>query len=522
MGQGGTDRAVARAQHLEWVWLLADRARARGALEPLELERLTLGLILLRRLEFAFLERRRFLLHATCEPGSPYHLADEAARRFVVDAHDEYAAVSVAWVREDARWSEIVEHVRDGDLGARLDAAMDALEAENPELRGALPRGYAEADRSGRIAGSLVTAVDEIGGDAERDAGDALVEAFDLLVEWMADGAGRRRAEYFTPRSVVELAVRLLDPRAGVLYDPCCGSGAALATAVRHARAAGADPRIFAQEASQEAWGGARMSMSIRQANAELGNRAANTLTDDVHRGLRADRIVAVPPFNMRLAAGDDLEWDLRWAFGTPPRSNANFAWLQHVVHHLAPDGRAAVVLANGSLFSASAGERQIRSGLVTAGLVECVVALPAGLFAMTGIPTSLWLLAAATTPPPNAGRVLFVDARTLGEATSRSRNVLPDGVVERIVGTCRAWRLETAARYIDQPGFCRSVSLAEVADNDFALAPGRYVGATPPGPSGDLDAALAGLTAQWSQAREEGARLDDEIRDVLERLRRG
>lgn len=421
-------------------------------------------------------------------------------------------AGSVFRVPADARWEHVAAHTGDR-IGALLDAAMDAIMRANPALAGVLPRIF---DRDNVDQDRLRELVGVIGGARfTGDAQDVLGEVYEYFLERFARAEGKRAGEFYTPASVVRLLVAMLQPDHGRVYDPCCGSGGMFVQAGRRNRIT-----VFGQEANERTWRLAKMNLAIHGLDPDgLGDRWADTFTDDRHPGLRADFVLANPPFNM--SDWPRREDDPRWRHGLPPRGNANYAWLQHIIAKLGPRGRAGVVLANGSMSSRLAGEGGIRRAIVEDDLVECMVALPPNLFRTTAIPACVWFL--ARDKGERRGQVLFIDARGLGTMTSRTERVLTGADIERIAGTFHAWRnptIKTTMPYEDTPGFCHAADLDEIRQRDHALSPGRYVSAPGADPAAEpLPDRIARLTKELEACLDESRRREDVLRDRLRDL---
>lgn len=416
----------------------------------------------------------------------------------------------------DSRWKSLAHHAASPDLGRLIDEAMEAA---------GLPRLYESLDP--RRLGELVRLLD--GAQFDRPGGaprDLMGEVYEYFLGNFARAEGRRGGEFFTPPSVVRVLVEVLEPSSGRVYDPCCGSGGMFVQTEKFIAARDGDRAnvtIYGQESVEQTWRMAKMNLAVHGIDdAGLGARWADTFVDDLHAGVRMDYVLANPPFNIKDWARD--ETDPRWRFGVPPATNANYAWIQHILSKLAPGGAAGVVMANGSMSSNTLGEADIRAGIVEADLVSCMVALPGQLFRSTGIPVCLWFF--ATDKGDRSGQVLFIDARGLGHLVERAERVLSDEEVARIGDTYHAWcgTGSAAAKglmYEDVPGFCRSVSLRDIRAAGYALTPGRYVG--PPAAAGDaepVDEKVARLTGDLLAALDESARLDALVREQVERLR--
>ncbi|OLT36517.1 restriction endonuclease subunit M [Actinomadura sp. CNU-125] len=417
-------------------------------------------------------------------------------------------------VPEPAHWDALRTSGDAGDVGGALDAAMDALMAANPSLAGALPKIFGGADA--RRLAELVDLIDGARFDTARfdGTGDVLGEIYEYFLERFARAEGKRGGEFYTPSSVVKLLVEILEPYKGRVYDPCCGSGGMFVQAEKFVlshRGRRDDIAVFGQEANERTWRLARMNLAVHGITGDLGR--ADTFHADAHPDLRADFVLANPPFNMS-------DWyrradDPRWRFGVPPAGNANFAWIQHILAKLAPTGSAGVVMANGSMSSAQKGEGEIRTALVEADLVSCMVALPPQLFRTTQIPACLWFF--AKDKGARSGHVLFVDARDMGTLVDRTERVLTSSDIDRITGAHRAWR---DGSHVDEPGFARSVPLAAIREHGHVLAPGRYVGtpAAAPGESAEPAAdRIERLTKELLACLDESARVDAIVRSRLD-----
>jgi type I restriction enzyme M protein len=417
----------------------------------------------------------------------------------------------------DSYWNMLAHNAESPNIGRLVDDAMEAAK---------LPRLYENLDR--RRLGELVRLLDGAQFDRRdgRRARDLLGEVYEYFLGNFARAEGRRGGEFFTPPSVVRVIVEVLEPTRGRVYDPCCGSGGMFVQTEQFIAEHDGDPAevtIYGQESIEQTWRMARMNLAVHGIDdAGLGARWGDTFVDDKHAGVQMDYVMANPPFNIKDWARD--ERDPRWRFGVPPATNANYAWIQHILSKLAPGGKAGVVMANGSMSSNAVGEGDIRARIVEADLVSCMVALPAQLFRSTGIPVCLWFF--ARDKAERAGRVLFIDARGLGYLVDRAERALTDEEVVRIGDAYRAWcGSESAAAkglaYQDVPGFCKSASLDDIRDAGYALTPGRYVGAPAADDDGEpVDAKIARLTDDLVAALDESARLDQIVREQVERLR--
>lgn len=487
-----------------------------------------LGLIFLKYISDAFEERRQWLLNAASDPQSDYYIPDEALRSQIAEDRDEYLAENVPWIPPEARWSHLQANAKQPTIGKLIDDAMVAIETENPSFRGVLPKDYARADLDQRRLGELVDLISTIGlGDSTSRAKDILGRVYEYFLGRFASAEGKGGGEFYTPESVVRLLVEMIEPYQGRVYDPCCGSGGMFVQSERFIEAHGGrktDISIYGQESNPTTWRLCKMNLALRGIEADLGPGPADSFHQDLHPDLKADFILANPPFNVSDWGGDRLRDDVRWQFGVPPTRNANFAWVQHFIHHLAPNGVAGFVLANGSMSSNTAGEGEIRKRIIEADLVDCIVALPDRLFYNTGIPACLWFLArnkANGRFRDRRGQTLFIDARGLGHLVSRTRRELSEEEITRIARIYHAWRGEPdAGTYSDVPGFCYSATTAEIAANGYVLTPGRYVGVAQPKEDDEpFEQIMRRLVSELQSQQAEAARLDAAIAANLKEL---
>ena len=499
------------------LWRMADALR--GSMDAAEYKHVVLGLIFLKYVSDAFEERHAIVL---AEWG------EEAA-----EDRDEYTAESIFWVPPEARWPHLQGQARQPTIGQLVDDAMTAIERDNPALDGVLPKDYARPALDQNRLGQVVDLVSNIKvGGAEAEATDVLGEVYEYFLEQFALAEGRKGGEFYTPRSVVRLLVEMIEPYHGRVYDPCCGSSGMFVQSVEFIRAhatgngnggrAGGDISIYGQESNYTTWRMARMNLAIRGIAGQIEH--GDSFHNDRHPDLRADYILANPPFNVSDWGGERLRDDQRWVHGVPPAGNANFAWVQHFLHHLAPRGSAGFVLANGSMSANQSGEGEIRKNIVEADLVDCIVALPGQLFRSTQIPACLWFLSKgrhAGEYRERAGEVLFIDARAMGRMTDRTHRELSADDIAHIADTYHAWRgEEDAGEYADVPGFCKSADLEEVRRHGHVLTPGRYVGAAPREDDGEpFEEKMTRLASQWREQRAEAERLDAEIEANLDKL---
>ena len=501
------------------LWRMADTLR--GSMDAAEYKHVALGLIFLKYISDAFGEAR-----AKLEANRHLTGADP-------DDPDEYRADNIFWVPLEARWQQVQAQARQPGIGQTVDAAMVAIERDNPSLRDVLPKEYARPALDKQRLGQLIDMISNIKvGDAEARAQDVLGRVYEYFLSQFASAEGKRGGEFYTPRCVVKLLVEMLEPYGGRVYDPCCGSSGMFvqsqAFVDAHANGNGNGGRakdtisIYGQESNHTTWRLAKMNLAIRGIDGRIEH--GDTFHNDRHTDLRADYILANPPFNVSDWGGDRLRDDQRWQYGVPSAGNANFAWVQHMAHHLAPSGVAGFVLANGSMSSGQSNEGEIRRNLIEADLVDCMVALPGQLFYATQIPVCLWFLARDRRNVKfrdRRGEILFIDARKLGNMVDRTHRELSDEDIAHIADTYHAWRNEgAAADYADVPGFCKSATLEDVRRHGHVLTPGRYVGAEPQEDDGEPFAEkMARLSAQWREQQVEAQRLDATIEKNLVRL---
>ena len=501
--------------------------KLRGSVESAEYKHLVLGLLFLKYISDAFEQHRQFLRADTADPASSGYVEDPAARNDVVEDRDEYIAENVFWVPESARWEALLAAASQPDIARRIDDALSAIEQDNLSLRNVLPRVYARAPLSAELMGSLVETIAKIGfGKDPREARDILGRTYEYFIKEFARAEGHRGGEYFTPPPVARLLVEMLEPLEGRVLDPACGSCGLFIQSARFIEAHGGRPEkisIYGQERNQATWRIGRMNLAIHGLSGEIKYTEGGSLLDDAFANVKADFVIANPPFNQSEWSTPAILDDVRWANGMPPTGNANYAWMQHFLHHLAPNGRAGLVMANGSLTTMTSGEGKIRESLLRADVIDCVVALPAQLFYTTGIPVCLWFFdrnKASSTERDRREETLFIDARQMGSKISRTQIELTDVDIERIASTYHAWRGTTEADYNDQPGFCKGSDLQEIEAAGFTLSPGRYVGA----PESEEDEVafeerMATLVDKLADEMVENKRLAGEVKAALARV---
>ncbi len=536
----GNDEAIITTGELgidpEELWQTADKLR--GSIDAAEYKHVVLGLIFLKYISDAFLARRAKLAEELKAEGIEGKQAET-----LLESRDEYTAENVFWVPPEARWSNIQNQGKQPNIAKLIDDAMYAIECDNPKLKSKLSRDYARRGIPPERLGALIDQIASIAiGSDEAHAKDILGRVYEYFLGKFAAAEGKLGGEFFTPRSIVSLLVEMIEPYEGRVYDPCCGSGGMFVQSEKFVGAHGGTQRdisIFGQESNPTTWRLAHMNLAIRGIGANLGSQAADSFTRDLHPDLKADYILANPPFNISDWSGKLLRDDVRWKYGRPPDGNANYAWIQHFIHHLAPPnghggGIAGFVMANGSLSSGSGGEGKIRQSIIEADLVDCIIAMPTQLFLTTGIPVCLWFVSRDKTGKNlrNGGRdrrgeTLFINATGMGEMETRSLRVLsgreeyplpPDSDIGKIARTYHAWRGEPdAGEYADAPGFCKSATLGCIKTHGYVLTPGRYVGAADIVDDGEpFEEEFPRLLAEMEECFAEGERLMEVVRERL------
>ena len=501
------------------LWRAADALRSN--MDAAEYKHVVLGLIFLKYISDAFEEHHAKLTVERASGADP-------------EDPDEYRAVNIFWVPKEARWSHLKANAKQPSIGKMVDDAMLAIERDNPSLKGVLPKDYAHPRLDKQRLGQLIDLIGNIGlGDKEHRGKDILGRVYEYFLAQFASAEGKKGGQFYTPRCVVQLLVEMLAPYKGRVYDPCCGSGGMFVQSVKFVEAhatgngnggkARGEISIYGQESNHTTWRLAKMNLAIRGIDANLGKEHADSFHRDLHPDLKADFVLANPPFNDSDWRGDLLKNDVRWKYGVPPASNANFAWVQHFIHHLAPTGLAGFVLANGSMSSNQSGEGEIRKNIVEADLVDCMVALPGQLFYSTQIPVCLWFIARDKKNGrfrDRRGETLFIDARKMGTLIDRVHRELTDDDIRRIADTYHAWRgdKDSKKKYKDVPGFSKSATLDDIRKHNHILTPGRYVGAAAEEDDGEpFDEKMARLTAELREQTKKSTKLDKIIWANLE-----
>jgi type I restriction enzyme M protein len=516
--------AMASRDGPDAVALFEAANKLRGSVESAEYKHLVLGLIFLKYISDSFDFRREQLEAELSHPGSTEFIEDAAERAEALEDRDEYRAANVFWVPEEARWNALLAAASQPDIARRIDHALELIENENPQLRNVLPRIYARAPLSSELMGSLVETISKVGfGQGAAEARDVLGRVYEYFIKEFARAEGHRGGEFFTPRPVARLLVEMLEPYEGRVLDPACGSCGLFVQSANFVEAHGGNPQqisIYGQERNQATWRIGQMNLAIHGLAGDVRYTEGGSLLDDAFQTLKADFVMANPPFNQSEWSTPAILEDVRWEYGVPPVGNANYAWIQHFLFHLAPDARAGFVMANGSLTTMSGGEGKIREGLIRADVVDCIVALPAQLFYTTGIPVCLWFFdrdKASSGARDRRGETLFLDARRMGRKISRTQIELTDEEIERIASTYHCWRGTEEPGYEDEAGFCKSATLEEAETAGFTLSPGRYVGA--PGSEEDeiaYEERMATLVDQLADEMAENERLASEVKAAL------
>ena len=493
------------------LWAAADALR--NNMDAAEYKHVVLGLIFLKYISDAFETRHAELEAQRAEGADP-------------EDPDEYRASHIFWVPPEARWQYLKSMAPQPTIGQLIDDAMTATERDNPSLKGVLPKDYARPGLDKQRLGQIINLVSDIAlGSAADRAKDTLGRVYEYFLARFASAEGKSGGQFYTPSHVVRVLVEMLAPYKGRVYDPCCGSGGMFVQSEKFIEAHSGkigDISIYGQESNYTTWRLAKMNLAIRGIDAQIAH--GDTFHNDQHPDLKADYVLANPPFNDSDWRGELLRDDNRWAFGVPPAGNANYAWVQHFLHHLAPTGIAGFVLANGSMSSNQSGEGEIRKNIVEADLVDCMVALPGQLFYSTQIPVCLWFV---TRSKKNGrfrdrrGETLFIDARKLGTMADRVHRELTDADVAKIAGTYHAWRGdEGAGDYADVAGFCKRATLDDIRKHGHVLTPGRYVGAEETEDDGEpFEEKMQRLSAMLREQQSEAAKLDAAINANLQEL---
>jgi len=488
------------------LWKSADKLRKN--IDAAEYKHVVLGLVFLKYISDAFEE-----LYNKLKAGEGEYAGADPEDK------DEYKAENVFFVPPSARWSFLQSHAKQPTIGKTVDESMDAIERENPSLKGVLPKVYARQNLDPTSLGELIDLIGKIAlGDTKARSADVLGHVFEYFLGEFALAEGKKGGQFYTPRSIVELLVEMLEPYKGRVFDPCCGSGGMFVQSekfVLQHQGRVYDLSIFGQESNQTTWRLCKMNLAIRGIDSSQvkWNNEGSFLKNE-HADLKVDYIIANPPFNVSDWNGDLLRKDARWQYGTPPTGNANYAWIQHFLYHLAPNGKAGFVLANGSLSSNTGGEGEIRQKLVEADLIECIVMLPKALFLNTGIPACLWFLRRGKQK--RKGETLFIDASELGYMIDRKNRAFDPKDISKVADTYHNW-LKAGEDYEDIKGFCKSAEIKDIEKHKYVLTPGRYVGIPDEIDDGiPFEEKIDSLTSTLKEQMQESEKLDKEIKEQL------
>lgn len=482
------------------LWDAADSLR--GHISAADYRKVIIGLIFLKYVSDSFTIKYNYLLKE-----------DEGFE----EDRDEYVSENIFFVPQKSRWDYIAENAHSPEIGIILDDAMREIESENKSLVGVLPKVYATPDLDKRVLGEVVDIFTNINMFAHGNEKDLLGRTYEYCLEQFAAYEGKNGGEFYTPTSIVKTIVEILKPFNGRVYDPACGSGGMFVqseTFVENHSGNINNLSIYGQEANADTWKMAKINMAIRGIEPNFGPHQADTFIDDLHPTLKADYIMANPPFNLKKWGADKLVDDVRWKYGTPPDSNANYAWIQHMIHHLAPNGKIGLVLANGSLSSTQSGEGDIRKAIIEDDLVEGIVALPAQLFYSVTIPACLWFI---SKNKKQKGKTVFIDARNLGHMVDRKHRDFTDDDIQKIAKTFEAFQ-EGALE--NEKGFCAVVETKDIADQDYILTPGRYVGIEDKEEDSEsFEEKMERLTTELSELFKQSHVLEEEIKQRLEEI---
>ncbi|GEK88624.1 type I restriction enzyme M protein [Alkalibacterium putridalgicola] len=478
------------------IFKAADKLR--GNIDAAEYKNIVLGLIFLKYISDSFEERYNGLL----EEGDGFE-----------EDRDEYLAENIFFVPEKARWGYIAKHATEPEIGQVIDQAMILIEEENDRLRGILPKNYARPELDKRRLGEVVDLFNNLKLKEHGNSKDILGRTYEYAIAQFASLEGKNAGEFYTPSSIVRTLVEILEPYEGRVYDPCCGAGGMFvqsAEFVERHQGRINELSIYGQEANANTWKLAQMNLAIHGIEGDLGQGAADTFYNNQHQSMRADYILANPPFNMSDWGGDKLAEDVRWQYGTPPEGNANFAWMQHMIYHLAPNGKLGLVLANGSL-SSTGREGDIRANIIKNDLVEAVISMPGQLFYSTPIPVSLWII---NKNKKRKSKTLFIDARSLGYKVTRAHRELS---IDDIDAISKVYHDFVRDEDVEKPGYAHEADIKEIEQNNFVLTPGRYVGSEEIEDDGiPFEEKMESLTAELGNLLKESHKLEEEIREQL------
>lgn len=493
------------------LWQTADALR--GSMDASEYRNVVLGLIFLKYVSDSFETRYEDLMQTA----------------YPEDAEDPdmYLSENIFWVPKEARWELIQQSAKSPQIGEIIDNAMDAIEKSNDSLRGVLSKNYASPDLDKTRLGEVVDLISDIKlVNQQAKQSDVLGRVYEYFLNQFASSEGKKGGEFYTPRSIVRTLVEMIEPYKGRIYDPCCGSGGMFVQSdkfVQEHQGKIGDLSVYGEESNPTTWKLAKMNLAIRGIDNNLGPHQGDTFANDLHKGERFDFILANPPFNVKRWGGDKLKEDARWKYGVPPEGNANYAWIEHIISKLAPDGKAGFVLANGALSTSTGAEATIREAILEDDKIDAIVALPSQMFYSTGIPVSLWFIdmnKESADERSRKGETLFIDARNLGEMIDRTHRAFNKDDIKKIADTYHAYRGTNDQEYQDVAGFCKIATLDEIAKNDYVLTPGRYVGlAKKNDDSEPYEVKMKRLASELKTQFKESNELQAQIKDVLKEL---
>lgn len=482
------------------LWAAADKLR--GNIDASEYKHVILGLVFLKYISDKFEIRYNELIKEGMD------MQDDA---------EAYREDNIFYLPKESRFDYISSQARSNEIGSIIDNAMLKIEENNNKLRGILPKNYSRPELDKRRLGEIIDLFSNIK-IINQNKKDILGNVYEYFLSQFASAEGKRGGEFYTPSSIVKLLVEILEPYRGKIYDPCCGSGGMFVQSAKFLEAhfeSINNISVYGQESNPTTWKLCAMNTAIHRIDGNLGTKNADTFFEDLHRNLKADYILANPPFNMSDWGGDALKDDYRWKWGIPPNGNANYGWLSHIASKLSENGKAGIVLANGSLSTQTSGEGIIRENMLKDDLIECIISLPTQLFISTQIPVSLWFLNKNKT---KKGHVLFIDARNYGRMESRVQKVFDDEDIEAIAKTVHSW--QKGKGYKDIKGYCKSASLEEIAKEDYILTTGRYVGLEEEdNKEEDFDSKMQALTEELAECFKESRKLEKSIKDNLEKI---
>ncbi len=493
------------------LWQTADTLR--GSMDASEYRNVVLGLIFLKYVSDSFETRYEELIQTDYQEDA--------------EDPDMYLSENIFWVPKEARWELIQQSAKSPQIGEIIDNAMDAIEKSNDFLRGVLSKNYASPDLDKTRLGEVVDLISDIKlVNQQAKQSDVLGRVYEYFLNQFASSEGKKGGEFYTPRSIVRTLVEMIEPYKGRIYDPCCGSGGMFVQSdkfVQEHRGKIGDLSVYGEESNPTTWKLAKMNLAIRGIDNNLGSHQGDTFTNDLHKGERFDYILANPPFNIKRWGGEKLQEDARWKYGVPPEGNANYAWIEHIISKLAPDGKAGFVLANGALSTSTAAEATIRKAILEDDKIDAIVALPSQMFYSTGVPVSLWFIDMNKESSDERSRkdeTLFIDARNLGEMIDRTHRSFNKGDIKKIADTYHAYRGTNDQEYQDVAGFCKVATLDDIAKNDYVLTPGRYVGLAKQEDDGETyEVKMKRLTSELKTQFEESNKLQTQIKDVLKEL---